>query len=223
MNRRSFLKHGSLLASSLATTRRFAHAPEARAREQFSLHVLTDASDRAIAAMEELIKTSFANSTRVKFAEYQLAGRHLGDLVVIKNQSVVDYRQAHDAFALQARALAKNLQLPRVMENPVLVKFYTDTQSTQAQNALVFVNNVLVQQLPFGAQAETHEITGLRGRMAIALRNGSVKVAGTSCRHKTCMKMGAINAPGQHLICIPNAVRIAIEGQNENGLDGVTF
>ncbi len=223
MNRRSFLKRGSLLASSLATTRLFAHAPAKNTSEQFSLHVLTDDSDRAIPALEELIKTSFANSPRVKFAEYQLAGPHLGDLVVIKNQNVVDYRQAHDALGLQARALAKSLQLPRVMENPMLVKFYTETQAAKPQNALVFVNNVLVQQLPIGAQAATHEITGLRGRMAIALRNGSVKVAGTSCRHRTCMKMGAINAPGQHLICIPNAVRIAIEGHNENGLDGVTF
>ncbi len=223
MNRRDFFKHCSLAASSLAAAPLFAHAPVTNAPEPFSLNLITAEAEAALPALEALLQTALPDCKQVQFAEYPLAGSHLGDLVLIKGHKLIDYRNTSEALGLQARALAKSLGLPRVIENPVLVKFYTQAQNAEPESVNVFVNNVLVRQIALSEQACTHEIAGLKGRMALAVRHGSVKVAGTSCQHKTCMKMGAINASGQHLVCIPNAVRISLEGQHASGIDGVTF
>ena len=225
MKRRSFLKQFSLAASGLATAPLLAHAPKVETAEQFSLNLIAaqEQVDAVLPALEALLQTAFPDCKRAQFAEYPLAGQHVGDLVLIKGREVIDYRNASSAFGEQARMLAKSFGLPRVLENPVLVKFYHAPQNAQPENVNVFVNNVLVKQFALDAQARTHEIAGMKGRMALTLRNGSVKVAGASCRHKTCVKMGAINAGGQQLVCIPNAVRIAIEGRNGSGVDGVTF
>jgi hypothetical protein len=50
-----------------------------------------------------------------------------------------------------------------------------------------------------------------------------VKIVSASCKHKTCMKLGAISRPGQSLVCIPNRLRVVIEGGNDFGVDGITF
>ncbi|RMD98916.1 MAG: hypothetical protein D6814_06560, partial [Calditrichaeota bacterium] len=102
-------------------------------------------------------------------------------------------------------------------------KFYTEAPDMQPRKIQIFSENTLVDQLPLDEDREEITIAGARGPVVLSVKHRRAKVVATSCRHKTCMKMGSIHASGQNLVCIPNRVRIAITGQNVQGIDGVVY
>jgi hypothetical protein len=83
--------------------------------------------------------------------------------------------------------------------------------------------SVLVKQVSLDKTREVQRIQNERGPVDIAVENRQVKIVSASCKHKTCMKMGAIDQAGQHLVCIPAQITVAIAGRSNMGVDGVTF
>ncbi|MCG3121358.1 MAG: hypothetical protein ALAOOOJD_04411 [bacterium] len=119
--------------------------------------------------------------------------------------------------------MAKNLGLPKKVADPVLMKFYTEARPRPAQTLNIFGNNILLKRLSLTDDAGTHQIENAKGRITLVIRNKSARIINANCRHQTCMQMGTINAVGQSLVCIPQQLRLSIEGQEESTFDGVTF
>jgi hypothetical protein len=103
------------------------------------------------------------------------------------------------------------------------MKFYTEDRRRTPKTLNIFGNNVLISRLSLTEDQGEHQIENAKGRLTLVIRNKSAKIVAATCQHKTCMSMGAINSPGQNLVCIPSQIRISIEGQEESGLDGVTY
>jgi len=224
MNRRNFLKGFSLLSFGLPATPELSFRRERTvAPEDFCLNLVTDDSDRAIPMLETLLARALPAYKNLKFSEYKLAGEHMADLVLIKNRRLLDYKNSADALARGLYEIAKSLSLPRPVQNPVLMKFYTEDRRRAATTLNIFGNNILLKQLSLTENQGAHEVESETGRLTLVIRNKSAKITAATCRHQTCMTMGSINAAGQCLVCIPSRLRIAIEGQDESGLDGVTF
>lgn len=224
MNRRNFLKGFSLLSFGLTAVPELSiRYARAVAPEDFCLNLVTDDADRAIPLLEALLAHTLSAYKNLKFSEYKLAGSHIADLVLIRNRRLLDYKTSDDELAKGLYEIARSLSLPRKVENPVLMKFYTEDRRRTAATLNLFGSNILLKQLSLTENQGTHEVESETGRVTFVIRNKSVKITAATCRHKTCMNMGSINAAGQSLVCIPSRLRLAIEGQDESGLDGVTF
>jgi hypothetical protein len=223
MNRRNFIKSFSLASLGMATRAGLSGTEHAVAFEDFSLNLITDDSDRAITILEALLAQHLSAYKNLKYSEQILAGSHRADLIVVKNRRVFDYRHSTGELARGLCEAAQNLGLPKTIENPTLMKFHTEDFRLAPKIVHIFGNDILVKSFSLIKDEGAHQIENEKGRMTLVIRNRSAKIAAATCRHKTCVKMGAINAGGQNLLCIPNHFRISLAAQNELDLDGVTF
>jgi len=227
MNRREFLQKstlflsGALIAGSgIFNKKAFA---DIAANTTFSLDVVTDKPELAIQKIDPLIRSSYLTNHRIDFTQYQLSGNHTGDIAFVKTGQLIDFYKADDQFSNRLRETAKALSLPRSLENPTLLRFFSGTAGAAAKDVNIFRGNVLVRQLSIKNNTTAHRVTGENGYIDVAVKDGSVKIVSASCKHKTCMELGAISRPGQSLVCIPNRLRVVIEGVNNFGVDGITF
>ncbi len=65
------------------------------------------------------------------------------------------------------------------------------------------------------------DIDGPLGTTKIISDNNGVRIISSPCPHKHCVNLGNAIISGQTVICVPNRVAIRIEGEDENGVDGV--
>jgi hypothetical protein len=70
---------------------------------------------------------------------------------------------------------------------------------------------------------DVYRIEGARGRIELAVGNRGARILSSTCAHQTCVNMGTITRPGQHLVCIPNRITVALSGASVTDLDGITF
>ena len=226
MNRREFLKSSFFLSGAMIAgsglLNKVAFA-DIVTKTVFSIDVVTDKPELAIQKIDPLIRSSFPKNHRIDFMQYQLSGNHTGDIAFVKSRELIDFYKTDDRFSNRLRETAKELSLPRSLENPTLLRFFSGAGAAAARNVSVFSGNVLVRQLSIRNNTTAHRLTGERGHIDVAVKDGSVKIVSASCKHKTCMKLGAISRPGQSLVCIPNRLRVVIEGGNDFGVDGITF
>ena len=227
MNRREFLKTSSFFLSGIVVAgsgilnkKAFA---DITGNTVFSIDVVTDKPELAIQKIDRLIKSSFLKDHRIDFAQYQLSGNHTGDIAFVKSGQLIDFYKGDNPFSSRLRETAKALSLPQSFENPTLLRFFSGTAGTTAKTVNIFNGDILIRQLPIKNNTTTYRAAGQNGHIDVAVKDGSVKIVSASCKHKTCMELGAINRPGQSLVCIPNKLRVVIEGGNNFGVDGITF
>lgn len=228
MNRRDFLTRSSMMISGAALAGVAGSFPyEAFAKDvlgdEFSIDIVTGHPNQAIRKIEQVIQNAVFRHQPVKFTEYQLHGSHIGDIAYVQSQQLIHFRTATDDVSQHLRETATALSLPNRYENPILLRFYAGNPSLAPEDATVFCGDVLVKQLPLNRTREVHRIEGVQGHVDIAVAHRSVKIVAASCKYKTCMNMGAIDQPGQSLVCIPNQISVAIVGTNSLGVDGVTY
>ena len=113
--------------------------------------------------------------------------------------------------------------MPRRHENPTLLRFYAEGGAAAAQYVHILRGDVLVERLPIGENRCAHHVEGAKASVTVAVEDRTVRITAATCKHKTCMTLGAISRPGQTLVCIPAQISIAIEGRDAFGVDGVTF
>ena len=228
MKRREFLKYSSLILPATAaigminpfTKKVFAAAKNS---DSFSLSVITNQPSKTIHLMEQAIKNSeFANKT-LQFSEYLLKGRHVGDIAYIKSQTLVDYHKKTDEFSSLLYESANSLSLPKVFDDPVLLKFSSQRNLQEPGSVSIFRGEVLVDNLSLDEDKELHRIEGLKGHVDVQIKNKAVRITSATCKHKTCMNMEPISKPGENLICIPNQINISIAGKSLLGVDSITF
>ncbi len=228
MNRRDFIKQISFMTSGLVLSNalpgflRKAAAVEIQ-RTPFQLSVVTDRPDEALARLENLLKSRVLSKSSLKYAEYRLAGDHLSDMALISGGRLINVHQAQDELSRGLLEIARSLDMPRRVGNPVLMQFSQDLSSMDPEKIQIFVRNQLVEEIDMHENREYLRVAGVQGFVAVAVRQGKANIVEASCRHQTCMKMGSIHHPGQNLICIPNQVRVVVAGQHAKGVDGIVY
>ncbi|MGA1198453.1 MAG: NusG domain II-containing protein [Candidatus Latescibacterota bacterium] len=226
MDRRGFLTYGSKVLTGVAlaaTSGVFPRRLLAAESSSFSIDVVTQHPDLAIQKVTQIIQHSELGRQTVGFSEFPLAGSHVGDIAFVHNNQLVNFHTATDSISLQLKEVASALSLPQTYQDPTLLRFYTAQTVSQPTHAQVFCGDVLVKELPLQGAKDVHRLDGTRGYLEVAVGEGSAKIVHASCKHKTCMKMGAIRQAGQSLVCIPAQLSVSIAGQNGLGVDGVTF
>jgi len=144
------------------------------------------------------------------FREYSIAGTHTGDIVYVKNNRLVNYKSGTSGITSELREIAKELELPRKLENPACIRFYTQKEDT-ASKFLVFHKNILIQSIEPSISRKTYIVSGSKGNLVIETSNNKAKVIESSCAHKTCMSMKSIGRSSEYIVCIPNEVQIVGE------------
>lgn len=228
MKRRDFIKYSSLILPATAamgmigpfTKKVFAAEKNS---SSFSLSVITDQPSRTIHSIEQAIKNSEYGKSSLQFSEYLLSGRHIGDIAYIKSQTLVDYRKGTDDFSLLLGESANSLSLPKVLDNPVMVRFSSEQSFQEPGSINIFRGDTLINQLSLDEDKELYRIEGLKGHVDIRIKNKSASIISATCKHKTCMNMEAISKPGENLVCIPNQISVSIAGKNSWGVDSITF
>jgi hypothetical protein len=66
-------------------------------------------------------------------------------------------------------------------------------------------------------------VSGPVGITSIRIRDGALWITGAPCPHKDCQRMGKISRAGEIIVCIPNKIFIAVEGNQDTVLDGITM
>ncbi len=228
MKRRDFLKYSSLILPATAAmgiinpfTRKIFAA--AKKNDPFSLSVITNQPSRTIHTIEQAIKNSEYGNNSLKFTEYQLQGRHIGDIAYVKFQALIDYHKETDEFSMLLNESAKSLSLPKTLDNPVLLRFSSEHNSVQPDGINIFRGNTLIKHISLNNDVEHYRVEGLNGHVELKIKNKSVRITSATCKHKTCMDMNAISKPGENLVCIPNQINIVINGKSSLGVDSITF
>jgi hypothetical protein len=228
MKRREFLKYGSLFLPATAlmgvinpfTNKIFAAV---KPGSSFSLSIITDQPSRTIHAIEQDINNSKYKRNTLQFTEYKLPGRHVGDIAYVRSQELIDYRKGTDKFSQALHESANSLSLPRILDDPVLLRFSSEQNLLKPGSVNIYRGDVLINQLPLDKDVENFRINGLKGDVDIKIKNKYVRIISASCKHKTCMNMEPISKPGENLICIPNQINITIAGKSSLGVDSITF
>jgi hypothetical protein len=228
MKRREFLKYSSLILPATAAIGMigpFANKVIAavKSNDSFSLSVITDQPSKTIHTIEQAIKNSEYAKNTLQFTEYQLKGRHMADIAYVKSQTLIDYHKGTDEFSLLLNDSASSLSLPRILDNPVLLKFSSQQNLLESDNINIFRGDALISQLSLDNNIEHHRVDGLKGHVDIRIKNKSLNIISASCRHKTCMNMEPISKPGENIVCIPNQINISIAGKSSRGVDSITF
>ena len=228
MKRREFLKYSSLIlpaTASMGMIGSFANKVFASGKrsDSFSLSIITNQPSVTIHTIEQAIKNSEYGKSTLQFSEYRLKGRHTGDIAYIKSQTLIDYRKGTDGFSLILGESANSLSLPKILDDPILLRFSSDQNLFEPVGVNIFRGDILINQLSLDNDIEHYRIEGLKGHIDIRIKNKSVNITSASCKHKTCMNMEPIRKPGDNLVCIPNQISITIAGKSKLGVDSITF
>jgi len=226
MYRRHFLKRslatlsGAVLSS---TTGLFLPGALAYAApDGFTLSVVTDQPERSIDLAGRFLEQARLGHRSITFETSSLPGRHVGDVVFLLGHTLIDFRQSGGALAAALTQLADAQGFPRSLEHPVLLTFHAGNTARQATQVNVFQGNVLIDQLPLDADRPTYVVEGNKGCVTLAVQNRAVRIVEATCKHKTCVTMGSISKPGASLVCIPNRIRVTLDGNHRPDVDGIT-
>lgn len=211
MDRRNFIKQSAFLmasaslALSLLKTKKLFASPVKN--ENFSFDIVTDDEDRAIQLGEGLIKRTYPDAGKILFREYKIEGVHTGDIVYMKNNRLINYKSDARDVSSGLREIAKELALPKKMENPVCLRFYSESDGS-AGKFLVFHKDIMIRKIEPSESSKTYTVQGSKGDLVIETSNDKAKVIESSCAHKTCMSMKSIGRSSEYIVCIPNEIQI---------------
>jgi len=224
MNRRTFLKHVSLTATGFTLPGLLAaNRVQAAEATGFQLTAITDDPDALIARLEPVFQKWVASASHIQFSEYQLVGEHLADLVLVRDGKLFNFYREQNDLAAELRNIARTMDMPKAVQQPYVLKFSHRSTIQVPETIQIFSGNRLLNTLSLRTDRDDIRIPGALGQVVLAVRHGSAKIVHADCRHKTCMKMGTIQAPGDHLVCIPNQIRITITGKSRTRVDGVVY
>jgi hypothetical protein len=211
MDRRNFLKTSTFILASASIAPSLLNSKKLFATQKekvnFSFNIVTDNEDRAITLGEQLIKEAYPDAGKIMFREYSIAGTHTGDIVYLKNNRLVNYKSGTSEISSELREIAKELELPRRLEDPSCICFYTQKEDT-VNRFLVFHKDILIQTIEPSFSRRTYAVRGSKGNLVIETSNNKAKVIDSSCTHKTCMSMKSICRSSEYIVCIPNEVQI---------------
>ena len=221
MNRRLFLAQSALVLPGLAMARSSLAAPLIETARPFTLDVITHRPAEAIRRLDTFMRSQGISET-VRFSEQRLRGSLTGDIAFVTERGLLDFRKSGEDAAGHLRDIAGALDLPVQVEDPTLLRFQVAGNAQKASAFNVYRGNTLIERIPISASIASRRFESEFGAIDVSIDKGQARIVGASCRHKTCMQLGAISEAGESLVCIPARLRVATDGQNRWGVDGIT-
>ena len=177
MDRRNFLKISSFAVGAAALTNLSAGAitkalgknVRNAGTDKFSLELITGDEEKAIKLAENFIEGLNLNKKIIKFSDYRLNNTESADLVYIKNGKLINYKTGRGDSGRELREIANELKLPRVITNPVRLKFYTRQEESNTRNFLVFHKDKLVKKIDASEANLNLRIPGSKGDVCFCL------------------------------------------------------
>lgn len=214
MNRRNFFRVSSLAAAALTIgsignpVKLFASSKTSSA---FSLELITDNSSKAIKLAEEFLKSEYTGTGNIKFSEYSLENAESGDLVYFNEGRLVNYKTGFNNTSVSLKEIANELGLPKVINNPVRLRFSSDNTGAAAKNFLVFHKQKMIKKVSSGESNINLTINGTKSELTLNINSGKARVVRAGCTHKNCINSGSISLANESIVCIPNEIHIIAE------------
>jgi len=213
MERRSFLKASALIAALGAMTPlKSVNAFAGKIMDDgqaFSLEAIVSDADYAEKLIEQFAKENLSTFKTLKYSEIPIQGSTSGDLVFVKNNSLINFTNANDDASLELSEIRKKLLLPRVIENPVRIRLYTENNSI-AKNFVVVQNGKIAAKIN-SESSSSYNFYGKTGKIVLNISEGKAQITESGCAHGVCMKRGSINKSGEYIACIPNQFQVFAE------------
>jgi hypothetical protein len=221
MNRRNFFKISSFAIGAAALSniaggalsKVLASGKSYVSSNDFSLELVTGSGNegKAIKLAEEFIKSLDSGSGIIKFSEYSLDRAESADIVLVQKGRVINYKNGSGDIQKGICEIANELKLPRVITNPVRLKFSSSGSGDAADNFLIFHKGSLAEKVSASTSNRNISVAGSKGEVLINISSKKARVVQSSCTHKNCINSGSISLSGENIVCIPNEVHIIAE------------
>jgi hypothetical protein len=214
MNRRNFFRVSSLAAAAVTigsfskTNRLFASS---KGDKGFSLELITNDSSKAIKLAEEFLSGVNTGNGTIKFSEYSLDNIESGDIVYFSDGKLINYKNNSSNTSASLKEIAKELDLPKVISNPVRLKFSNDNTGSAAKNFLVFHREKMIHKISSTENNINLLINGSKSELTVNINSGKARVVRAGCTHKNCINSGSISLANESIVCIPNEIHIIAE------------
>lgn len=200
MNRRKFLTSSALLLGSIPVTSELLSST----KDSCKLEIITDNPDEALKLADNFFKQQKYNGI-IKFKEYEFIGEAFGDIVLIEDGELIDFK-SRDQYS-DLIEISSHLRLPKKVINPVRLSFSTEAFSGKASKFLIIRNGLVIDEIK-ASENFIKRIGNDSSENICEFKNGYARMITSSCTHKNCIKSGAIKNHGEEIICIPNRLRI---------------
>lgn len=208
MDRRAFLRKSIVIsaAAGLSGALNENLFGASNGNVSFSIEIFTDIPDKAISLIDSYIKLELKPSGMVKLVQNDINGVLNGDVVLFENDNLVNYKSSDYAL----NDIAKELGLPKVIENPVRLKFQNFTTPSFAKKFLVLHEEKIVAIIN-SSERQVLNIPVKNGNVIVSINDNKASVISSPCAHKNCVKTGAISRVSESIICIPNRLQVRAE------------
>lgn len=217
MKRRDFLKKSSLAVSAVAVAAltgssfRDIYANEKKRPRSFSFEIITDNPGKALIYSENFFRNNKFDYSVIKYSEFKADGEMFGDIVFIKDGSLINYKEGSGKINNDLRSIAESLSLPKKITNPSRLRFSMSEKNSEAEKFLVFHKNILVKTISADEKSADLYLKGTKGNLLLKIENKRARVVSSDCMHKTCVNTGSISHSGESIVCIPNELLILCE------------
>lgn len=224
MNRRGFLERMALSASGLMFSDALSRPTWAgghfgrTAGEVDAIAVVTDSPGEAIDLIQQWASDATPRA-RYRFRETPISGRRPADVTWVRGGRLSNPWTSDDAIGGSFRRIARDLGLPRVIENGALIGFERVDRSPGEVEAWVVHRGRLLTRAPLRGESQLVHVPGIDGTLTCAIGSGSAAIIAAPCRHQTCVKMGPIAEPGQFAVCVPEQLCVVIRGSAPGVVD----
>ncbi|MBE2280859.1 MAG: NusG domain II-containing protein [Ignavibacteriaceae bacterium] len=224
MKRRNFIKSLGVIGVGLSFSQTLAaglfDSKIVSNSDGFSLSILTGNTTKALKLAENFIK-SMGYTGSIKVDEYQIMGEFVSDAVFVSNGKLVNFREDNSASSIALSGLSKELNMPSKVFNPFFIKLTGGADKYSKGDILILREEKLVKRVKTGNNTEV-SVEGHLSASEITVHNSGVFMKNAPCNHKTCIAAGAISAAGESIVCIPNRLRIVIEGIEKDSPDVIS-
>ena len=214
MNRRNFFRVSSLAAAAV-TLGSFSNKNMLFAAQKnsssFSLELITDKSSKAIKLAEDFLSGINTGNGTIKFSEYSLDNIESGDIVYFSDGKLVNYKNSASETSASLKEIAKELDLPKIINNPVRIKFSSDNTGNSAKNFLVFHKQKMIRKISSSESNINLAVNGSKSELTLNINSGKARVVKAGCTHKNCVNSGSISLANESIVCIPNEIHIIAE------------
>lgn len=91
----------------------------------------------------------------------------------------------------------------------------------EAAHAVVKVGGQVVRYIDLTDESVNHkiQIEGPLGTSVLQVQGGSIMMISSPCPDRLCIKKGRVYKPGAAIVCVPNEISVAVEG--DYGVDAI--
>lgn len=105
--------------------------------------------------------------------------------------------------------------------------FYRSFNKTKSKIAVIKQDGKVIKRINLSNVKENEELTisnGDKHYNKIQITNNAIYISEADCPDQVCVKTGAVSEPGDTIVCLPNKLIIAIEGEKvNNDVDSTTY